>query len=450
MVDVRPFRALRPVAGRESRLLAPPYDVVDTTEARAWADGDADSFFRVSRPEIELGDDVDPHSDEVYARGRRNLDEFVARGVLERDVGPTYSVYRLVMGVVAQTGVVAAVSVDDYDLGRVRIHEFTRPDKELDRVRHIDALGVQDEPVFLIGRRSADVDAIVARVTAREPRVDLVTRDGVGHTLWVVDDPAEVAALHRAFDESGPLYVADGHHRSAAASRVHALRSAARAAARTGAGTGTGAGAGAGAGAAAGAGAGAGAAASRAGAAAGAARTEDDDAFLAVVFPLDDVHVMAYNRVVADLAGRTPEQLLEGMAATFDLRPADAAVTPSVRHEFGIYLDGRWWVATARDVDESDPLARLDVAVLQDRVLGPLLGIGDPRTDTRIAFVGGIRGTAEIERLVASGRAAVGFTMHPTSTHELVAVADAGEVMPPKSTWFEPKLASGLVLHPLN
>ncbi len=424
MVDVRPFRALRPVAGRESRVLAPPYDVVDTAEARVWADGDADSFFRVSRPEIELGDDVDPHSDEVYALGRRNLDEFLARGVLERDATPTYSVYRLVMGDVAQTGVVAAVSVVDYDLGRVRIHEFTRPDKELDRVRHIDALGVQDEPVFLIGRRSADVDAIVARVTAREPRVDLVTRDGVGHTLWVVDHPAEVAALHRAFAESGALYVADGHHRSAAASRVHALRSATRA------------------------GAGEGAAASRAGA--GAGRAGEDDAFLAVVFPLDDVHVMAYNRVVADLAGRTPEQLLKGMAETFDVVPAEAAVAPSARHEFGVHLDGRWWVATARDVDETDPLARLDVAVLQDRVLGPLLDIGDPRTDTRIAFVGGIRGTAEIERLVASGRAAVGFTMHPTSTHELVAVADAGEVMPPKSTWFEPKLASGLVLHPLD
>jgi uncharacterized protein (DUF1015 family) len=421
VVDVRPFRALRPVAGREARVLAPPYDVVDTVEARAWADGDPDSFFRVSRPEIELGDDVDPHSDEVYALGRRNLDEFVARGVLERDPAPTYSIYRLVMGEVVQTGVVAAVSVDDYELGRVRIHEFTRPDKELDRVRHIDALGAQDEPVFLIGRRSPDVDAIVARVTAREPRVDLVTRDGVGHTLWVVDDPAEVAALHRELDESGALYVADGHHRSAAASRVHALRSAARAGSASGSTPGSDAG-----------------------------RAGEDDAFLAVVFPLDDVHVMAYNRVVADLAGRTPEQLLEDMAAAFEVVPAEVAVTPSARHEFGVHLDGRWWVATARDVDETDLLARLDVEVLQDRVLGPLLGIGDPRTDTRIAFVGGIRGTAEIERLVASGRAAVGFTMYPTSTRELVAVADAGEVMPPKSTWFEPKLASGLVLHPID
>jgi uncharacterized protein (DUF1015 family) len=413
VVDVRPFRALRPAVGRESRVLVPPYDVVDTVEARVWADGDPDSFFRVSRPEIELGDDVDAHSDEVYALGRRNLDEFVTRGVLERDATPTYSVYRLVMGDVVQTGVVAAVSVDDYDLGRVRVHELTRPDKELDRVRHIDALGVQDEPVFLIGRRSSDVDAIVARVTSREPRVDLVTRDGVGHTVWVVDDPNEVGALHRAFDEAGALYVADGHHRSAAASRVHALREAARSA--------------------------------DPGATGG-----DDDAFLAVVFPLDDVHVMAYNRVVADLAGRTPEQLLAEIGATFDVVPAAAAVSPSARHEFGVHLDGRWWRAVARDVDETDPLARLDVAVLQDRVLGPLLGIGDPRTDTRIAFVGGIRGSAEIERLVASGAAAVGFTLYPTSTQELVEVADAGEVMPPKSTWFEPKLASGLVLHPLD
>jgi uncharacterized protein (DUF1015 family) len=236
----------------------------------------------------------------------------------------------------------------------------------------------------------------------------------VGHTLWVVDDPSEVAALRRAFDLAGALYVADGPHRSAAASRVHALRAAARDVAPEANGGG------------------------------------DDDAFLAVVFPLDDVHVMAYNRVVADLAGHSPEQLLDAMRTDFDVVPAEAAVSPSARHEFGVHLDGGWWVATARNVDETDPLARLDVAVLQDRVLGPLLGIGDPRTDTRIAFVGGIRGAAEIERLVASGRAAVGFTLFPTSTEELVAVADAGEVMPPKSTWFEPKLASGLVLHPLT
>ena len=406
MVDVRPFRALRPAAGREAQVVAPPYDVVDVEEARAYAGGDPDSFLRVSRPEIDLPADVDPHSDEVYELGRRNLAEFVERGVLVRDERVGYLVYRQVMGSVVQTGVVAVVGVDDYDAGRVRIHEFTRPDKEDDRVAHIDALDAQDEPVFLLSRRSPDVDEIVSRAVSLEPVVDLVSRDGVSHTLWVVDDPTEVAALRRAFSEAGDLYVADGHHRSAAASRVHAAR---------------------------------------------VDQGGDHDAFLAVVFPMDDVHVMAYNRVVADLHGMSPEEFLVALDESgFDVVPSDAAVTPSRAHEFGVRLDADWYRARARDVDESDPLGRLDVSVLQERVLAPLLGIGDPRTDARIAFVGGIRGSAEIERLVDSGRFEVGFTLFPTSTAELVAVADTGAVMPPKSTWFEPKLASGLFLHPLH
>lgn len=406
MVDVRPFRALRPAPGLEGRVVSPPYDVVDTAEARAYAAGDPMSFLRVSRPEIDLGDDVDPHGDEVYALGRRTLDELVADGVLQRDAAPTYSVYRQVMGDVVQTGVVAAVAVADYDEQRVRTHEHTRPDKELDRVRHIDALDAQDEPVFLLSRRSAAVDAVVGAVTAREPQVDLVSRDGVGHTLWVVDDATEIAALRAAFADGGDLYVADGHHRSAAASRVHAVR---------------------------------------------AGQPGEHDAFLAVVFPLDDVHVMAYNRVVRDLAGRTLEELLSAVGEQFDVEPSDGPVTPASRHSFGIRLADGWRTATLRPglVDEADELARLDVSVLQDLVLRPLLGIEDPRTDARIAFVGGIRGAGEIDRLVESGAFAVGFTLFPTSTDELLAVADRGEVMPPKSTWFEPKLASGLFLHPL-
>jgi len=406
MVDVRPFRALRPTAGLEARVVSPPYDVVDTAEARAYAAGDPLSFLRVSRPEIDLGDDVDPHGDEVYALGRSTLDAFVADGVLVRDDVPTYSVYRQVMGDVVQTGVVATVAVADYDEKRVRTHEHTRPDKEDDRVRHVAALDAQDEPVFLLSRRSAAVDAVVDAVVAREPQVDLVSRDGVGHTLWVVAAPAEVDALRTAFAGAGDLYVADGHHRSAAASRVHAQR-------------------------------------------VGEAGTHD--AFLAVVFPLDDVHVMAYNRVVRDLAGLTEDAFLAAVREHFELAPAGGPVTPSARHAFGIRLSDGWRTAVARDgvVDESDALARLDVSVLQEHVLRPLLGIEDPRTDGRIAFVGGIRGAGEIDRLVESGAFAVGFTLFPTSTDELLAVADRGEVMPPKSTWFEPKLASGLFLHPL-
>jgi len=406
VVEVGPFRALRPAPGLAERVMSPPYDVVDVEEARAYAAGDPDSFLRVSRPEIDLPASVEPHSDEVYARGRANLEEFVARGVLVRDDVPTYSVYRQVMGEVVQTGVVAVVAVEDYDAGRVRIHELTRPDKEDDRVRHIEALDAQDEPVFLLSRRSPDVDQVVARVVARDPAVDVVTRDGVAHTLWMVDHPTEISALRRAFAEVGDLYVADGHHRSAAASRVHAARGD---------------------------------------------MPGDHGHFLAVVFPIDDVHVMAYNRVVTDLHGLSVEEMLVALDEVgFDVAPAAGAVTPVVPHEFGVHVDGDWFRLRAREVDDADPLARLDVSVLQERVLGPLLGIGDPRTDARIAFVGGIRGTREIERLVSEGRAAVGFTLCPTRTSDLVAVADAGHVMPPKSTWFEPKLASGLVLHPLS
>ena len=406
MVDVRPFRALRPAVGAAERLVSPPYDVVDVEEARAYAGGDPDSFLRVTRPEIDLPDGTDPYSGAVYELGRRNLDDLVARGILRRDARPTFSVYRQVMGEVRQTGIVGAVSVADYDAGRVKTHEHTRPDKELDRVRHVDALDAHDEPVFLLGARSADVDAIVGRVAAREPAIHLVARDGVEHTVWVVDDPAEVDALRRALDETGDLYVADGHHRSAAASRVAAAR---------------------------------------------AGSAGEHDAFLAVVFPLDAVHVMAYNRVVADLRGRSPEELLVELGSVLDVVENVGAVMPSRPHEFGMYLDGRWFVLSAPDgsVEEDDPLARLDVSLLQERVLAPLLGIGDPRTDQRIAFVGGIRGNDEIERLVDSGRAAVGFVLFPTSTADLVEVADTGQVMPPKSTWFEPKLASGLVVHPL-
>ena len=404
MVDVRPFRALRPATGRAQALISPPYDVIDVEEARAYAAGDPDSFLRVSRAEIDLPATVDPHVDEVYAQGRANLDEFVSRGLLVQDDVPTYSVYRLIMGEVTQIGIVAAVSVDDYDAGRVRIHEYTRPDKELDRVKHIEALDAQDEPVFLLSRRSADVDAIVRSAMAGQPAIDLVSREGIAHTLWVIDDAQQVASLHRALAEVGDLYVADGHHRSAAASRVHAAR---------------------------------------------LGEAGEHDSFMAVVFPLDDVHVMAYNRVVADLGGRTTQDFLDELSGVMALTESSTPVAPTSRHHVGVHLDGVWYSGEITDVDEGDPLARLDVSLLQDRVLGPILGIGDPRTDARIAFVGGIRGTKEIERLVSSGRAAVGFTLCPTSTQELVDVAAAGQVMPPKSTWFEPKLASGLFVHPI-
>lgn len=406
MVDVRPFHALRPPRSVAARVAALPYDVMSTDEARAMAAGNPDSFLHVSRAEIDLPADVDPHTDEVYALGRSTLAELVARGVLVRDPDPTYSVYRQVMGAVRQTGVVAVVSVADYDSGVVRTHELTRPDKELDRVRHIDALDAQDEPVFLLAPPSDAVAAVIGEVVEGEPVADFVSDDDVAHTVWQVTDAGQVAALTAAYRAMDRLYVADGHHRSAAASRVAAAR-------RADGGTG------------------------------------DHDRFLAVVFPSDEVDVLAYNRVV-DLGAHTVGELLGVLVDEFEVSAVASAVTPSQQHDFGLYADGRWYRMRLRAglVDDGDLLARLDVAVLQERVLAPLLGIGDPRTDERLTFVGGIRGTGELERLVDADPARVAFSLYPTSTAQLLEVADAGLVMPPKSTWFEPKLRSGLFVHP--
>lgn len=416
MVAVRPFRALRARPDLADRIAALPYDVMDVAEARAMAAGNDVSFLHVTRPEIDLPDDVDPYDDVVYARGRAALDAFVAAGLLVRDQAPTFSVYRQTMGEHQQTGVVGLASVEEYESGVVARHELTRPDKELDRVRHVDALGAQDEPVFLLSARHLGVASVIASVVARRPEVDVVADDGVGHTVWVVSDPGEVARLEAAFAEIPRLYVADGHHRSAAAARVRELRR------RRGLGV---------------------------------PATPDEpghDGFLAVVFAGDELAVLPYHRAVADLAGRTTEQVLDLLGDAFELSAADGPPTPSERHVVGVYLDRAWYRMVLRPgrVDESDPVARLDVSVLQDLVLGPVLHVTNPRTDPRLSFVGGIRGTGELERLVDSGTAAVAFALHPTSVEELVALVDAGQIMPPKSTWFEPKLRSGLVVHVLD
>lgn len=405
---ILPFRALRPPRDRVAAVAAPPYDVVDTAEARTLAEGNPDSFLRVSRPELELPDDVNPHVEEVYALARTNLMDFIARGVLVRDAQAHLFVYRQVMGQAVQTGVVGCAGVADYRRGVVATHEHTRPDKEEDRTHHIEVLRAHDEPVFLMYRPDVtgadEVAAVVATVTAGEPEYDLTTDDGIRHTLWIVAEPEDVGALVEAFGLMPTLYVADGHHRSAAAAQVAAVRS-----------------------------------------------ERGASEFPSVVFPADQLTVMAYNRVVRDLGDHTPESLLRALTARFDVRAADAVPVPA-RHEFGLYLDGQWWLLTARPgvVDEDDPIARLDVSLLQDVVLAPLLGIDDPRTNERIAFVGGIRGTDALVRLVDSGAFAVAFALHPTSTEEVMDVADLGDVMPPKSTWFEPKLRSGLFVHPID
>lgn len=386
-----------------------PYDVMDVAEARQLATGNEESFLHISRPEIDLGPEVDPHADAVYERGRQNLDSFLARGVLTSDPNPTFSVYQQRMGDHVQTGIVAIAAVDEYESGVIAKHELTRPDKELDRVKHISALGAQDEPVFLLSPRSDEVAAVITEVIASAPEIDIVTDDGIGHTLWVISDPTQLSRLEAAFAAVARLYVADGHHRSAAASRVREQYR-------------------------------------------GDPQWQATAGFLVVIFAADELAVLPYHRAVADLAELGPAELLAALASRFVVTAVSGPPSPSRQHTFGMYLAGQWYQLDARPefIDESDPVARLDVSILQDQVLAAVLGVGNPRTDARLRFVGGIRGTEELERLVDGGEAAVTFALHPTSVSDLIALADEGQLMPPKSTWFEPKLRSGLFLHSLR
>lgn len=418
VADLRPFRALRPSGEVAARVLAPPYDVVDVGEARGLAADNPDSFLHVSRPEIDLPDGVRGDSPEVHEAGRAALRGLVDRGVLVADAAPTYSVYRLARDGHVQTGLVACAAVADYREGRIATHEQTRRDKEDDRVHHLEALAAHDEPVFLLvapGEPSwAPVAALVERVTTRDADVDVTAPDGVRHTVWRVEDPIEVAGLAAAVTDIPVLYVADGHHRSAAADRVAGESGGLPA--DGGAGT---------------------------------------DVFPVVVFPGEALAVLPYNRVVADLGGHAPDDFLVALAGDFTVERLEPGSdpTPRERGELAMRVDGAWHRLTLRRPDTepgdaADPVAALDVSALQEHVLRPLLQITDVRSDPRIGFVGGIRGAAELERLADSGGWAAAFLLHPTSVEELVAVAGSGRDMPPKSTWFEPKLGSGLFVHP--
>ena len=410
---IRPFPGLRPAATRAADVVAPPYDVLSSDEARARAGGRPHSFLHISKAEIDLPPATDPYSPAVYAKARENFDRLREEGVLVRDPEAYYYFYRLVMGTHTQVGLVAAASVAAYEAGRIRRHEFTRPDKEDDRVRQIDALNAQTGPVFLTYRHNANIDAMAEIVTRGKPDVDVTATDGVRHTLWVARDRKLIKGLTEAFEALDKLYVADGHHRSAAASRVAAARKAANPK-HTG--------------------------------------EEAYNYFLAVVFPDNQMHILDYNRVVKDLNGLAPEGFLNKLDGNFSVQPEDAAVKPARAGEFGMYLKGQWSRLTIRPqrIPRNDPVKRLDVSLLQDHLLAPVLGIGDPRRDKRVDFVGGIRGLKELERRVDFGEMAVAFALFPTAIHDMLAVADADEVMPPKSTWFEPKLADGLVSHVLD
>jgi uncharacterized protein (DUF1015 family) len=413
MAFIKPFRALRPPKELAEKVAALPYDVMNVEEARLMAAGNPDSFLHVSRPEIDLAADIDPHDEPVYAQGRKNLADFILRGTLVRDESECFYVYRQRMGEITQTGLVVCTSVDDYQTGVIKKHELTRADKEDDRVKHIDYLDANDEPVFYLSRSSAEIEAIISGIAAAPPEYDFTTDDGVNHTLWIVADQGMIGRLTTLFAAVPRLYVADGHHRSAAAGRVRELRRQKNP---------------------------------------GHSGQEEYNVFLTVIFPETQLNIMSYNRAVKDLNGQGPAEFISRVEGAFTLLPSPVPVVPCERHQFGMYLEGKWYQLHARHtiIDESDTVERLDVSILQNRLLDPVLGIHDPRTDKRIHFVGGIRGSEELVRLVDSGEYAVAFSLYPTSIRELIELADQDRIMPPKSTWFEPKLRSGLFVHLLS
>jgi uncharacterized protein (DUF1015 family) len=411
---LKAFRGLRPRADLASRVPSLPYDVFDASEARNLAEGDPYSFLHVLKPEIDLDPGRSPYDAVVYETGRRNLDRMREEGWLVRDPKPSLYLYRLEHGDHAQTGILGLVSVDDYLEGHVKKHELTRPEKEEDRARHMETLEANVGPVLLTHPRIPELSALVNGRMARDPVVDFTASDGVRHALWVVDDPDGVAQIESLFSRIPATYIADGHHRAAAASRV-ALKHRGRAEDRSG--------------------------------------HAPQDWFLGVHFPSNELNVLDYNRIVRDLNGLDREGLVERIRrAGFAVKNDHRTRRPPHRRSFGMYVDGHWSLLTVKGEpsSRSDPASSLDSAILTERVLQPILGISDLRTDARIEFVGGVRGMDELERRVDGGRWAAAFALYPTAIDEVMEIADAGGIMPPKSTWFEPKLRSGMVIHTLD
>lgn len=403
MANVKPFAALRPRPDWAANICELPYDVMSSAEARDMAAGNSRSFLHVSKPEIDLPPTVDIYDAQVYAKGAENFKRMISEGSLRQDSQPFFYFYRQIMGKHSQTGLVAAASCEDYRTGIIKKHEFTRPDKEDDRVRHMEALNSQTGPVFLLYRAVKEVNDFAARITAEAPDTDFTAKDGIRHTSWTVRQPADIQFLKNAFDRIPFLYIADGHHRSAAAARV--------AEARRGAG--------------------------------------ESAFFLSVIFPHDQMQILPYHRVLKDLNGLNPADLLKKLETFFVVTEGGPA-QPAAPHELGFYMGGKWRTLRFRPEvvsAEKQAVDRLDVSLLQKNVLAPVFGIDDPRTSKRIHFVGGIRGTPELEKLVNSNDYACAFALFPTRVDDLMAIADVGGVMPPKSTWFEPKLRDAMFCH---
>lgn len=403
---IRPFRALRPASGKASEVLAPPYDVLNSAEARELAHGKPWSFLHVSKPEIDLPADADPYSEVVYSKAAENFRKMIDAGVLIRDAKPCYYVWRLTRNGKSQTGIAAAASVAAYRSSRIRKHELTTPVKEDDRVRQIGAIDAQTGPVMLAYRATPAIDTILASVARGKPDVDVIADYNVRHELWVVSDETTIHQITEKFEALDSLYIADGHHRSAAAERIATARPDG---------------------------------------------PESQEYFLTVIFPHDQMTVLDYNRVIKDLNGRTAAGLLAELATNFSITKCQGPMKPANAHEFAIYLDGTWHMLTVKpELVPSDPIGRLSVSLLAKYAIEPFLGVTQPRTDKRIDFVGGARGLEGLQKRVDSGEMAVAFALFPTPMDDLFAVADADEIMPPKSTWFEPKLADGMVSHILD
>jgi uncharacterized protein (DUF1015 family) len=402
MATLKPFAALLPEPALASKICELPYDVMSSDEARQMAAGNPLSFLHVSKPEIDLPRDTPLDSPKVYARGLQNFQTLISESALRQDDKPNFYLYRQIMGRHTQTGLVAAASCEEYVSGIIKKHELTRPDKEDDRVRHIETLDSQTGPVFLTYKAVQAMDDFVKKKTAEKPKVDFTANDGVRHTAWKISEPADIRFIEEQFSKIPHLYIADGHHRSAAAARVCNSRK--------GAG--------------------------------------HSGTFLTVIFPHNQMQILPYNRVLKDLNGKTTQQLLEILKGIFAV-DANGKPVPAAKHQLSLYLKSRWYALTFQKkyLESKDAIENLDVTLLQKHVLGPVFGIDDPRTSKRISFVGGIRGTNELEKLVDSREFACAFSMFPTGIDDLMEIADAGGIMPPKSTWFEPKLRDAMFCH---
>ena len=415
MAVVRPFRGLRPRPDFAEKIAAPPYDVINSDEARQLSTGNPYSFLHINKPEIDLPPDIDLYDPAVYAQGALNLEKFINEKILFQDEKPAFYLYRQKMDSHEQTGLVACVSTDEYKRDKIKKHELTRLEKEDDRLNHILSLKAQTGPVFLTYRSTASIDGLVEEISDQEPVYDFKTNDCIQHTFWVVSNQSFIHRIEKEFSDIEVLYIADGHHRSAAATRASEVLSK-KNPQHTG--------------------------------------NEEYNYFLSVLFPHDQMYIMDYNRVVKDLNGLNAEEFLEKLRKKFLVREfaRSEGYKPKLRHDFGMYLHGMWYRLSAIPGTWKDnhPTQRLDVSILYENLLKPILNIGDPRKDKRIDFVGGMRGIEGLEARVDTGEMAVAFSLYPTSIEDLLATADAGEIMPPKSTWFEPKLRSGLITHLLE